>query len=369
MTENKRRVLQRDRSPHLFRPITIRGVTSRNRIAMSPMCQYSATDGVPEEWHYVHLASRAVGGAGIVFTEATHVAPEGRITPNCLGLWNDDQRDAFRRIAKFVAEQGAVPAIQLGHAGRKASTQRPWDGAGPIAPDEPGGWQVVGPSALPFADWQVPQELDESGIARVLQQFADATRRSREAGFRMLELHAAHGYLAHAFLSPLSNVRNDGYGGDLKGRARFLIETVDAIRSEWPDDLPFSVRLSCTDWVEGGLTVEDTVEVAKWLAAHGVDIIDCSSGGNDPRQKIPVHPGYQVPFAERVRRDAGIATAAVGLLHSPEACEEVVANGRADLVVMGRTLLGDPYWPMHAAAKLRADSFKWPPQYERGNIF
>ena len=369
MTENKRRVLQRDRNPHLFRPITIRGVTSRNRIAMSPMCQYSATDGVPEEWHYVHLASRAVGGAGIVFTEATHVAPEGRITPNCLGLWNDEQRDAFRRIVKFVAEQGALPAIQLGHAGRKASTQRPWDGAGPIAPDKPGGWQVVGPSALPFADWQVPQELDESGISRVLQQFADATRRAREAGFRMLELHAAHGYLAHAFLSPLSNVRNDGYGGDLKGRARFLIETVDAIRSEWPEDLPFSVRLSCTDWVEGGLTIEDTVEVAKWLAAHGVDIIDCSSGGNDPRQKIPVHPGYQVPFAERVRREAGIATAAVGLLHSPEACEEVVANGRADFVVMGRTLLGDPYWPMHAAAKLRAESFNWPPQYERGNIF
>lgn len=369
MTENKRRVLQRDRNPHLFRPIALRSVTARNRIAMSPMCQYSATDGVPEEWHYVHLASRAVGGAGIVFTEATHVAPEGRITPNCLGLWNDDQRDAFRRIAKFVAEQGAVPAIQLGHAGRKASTQRPWDGAGPIAPDEPGGWRVLGPSALPYADWQIPQELDGNGIARVLQQFAEATRRAREAGFRMLELHAAHGYLAHAFLSPLSNVRNDGYGGNLAGRARFLVETVDAIRSEWPDDLPLSVRLSCTDWVEGGLTIEDTVEVAKRLGGHGVDIVDCSSGGNDPRQKIPVHPGYQVPFAERVRREAGIATAAVGLLHSPEACEEVVANGRADLVVMGRTLLADPYWPMHAAAKLRAESFTWPPQYERGNIF
>ncbi|MEX2454735.1 MAG: NADH:flavin oxidoreductase/NADH oxidase [Rhodospirillaceae bacterium] len=370
MTENKRRILQRDRNPHLFRPVSFRSVTARNRIMLSPMCQYSATDGVPGEWHYVHLASRAVGGAGIVFTEATHVAPEGRITPNCLGLWNDTQRDAFRRIAAFVSDQGAVPGIQLGHAGRKASTRRPWDGAGPIAADDPDGWQVVGPSALPFADWQTPVELDDAGIAGVLQQFADAARRAREAGFRIIELHAAHGYLAHAFLSPLSNVRKDGYGGDLQGRSRLLIETVRAIRTEWPDDLPLFVRLSCTDWVDGGLTLDDTVRVAGWLKETGaVDLIDCSSGGNDPRQKIPVHPGYQVPLAEAVRRGAEMATAAVGLLHSPDFCEEVIANGRADLVVLGRTLLADPYWPLHAARALRAENFAWPKQYERSDIF
>lgn len=337
---------------------------------MSPMCQYSATDGMPEEWHYVHLASRAVGGAGIVFTEATHVAPEGRITPHCLGLWNDDQREAFRRIATFVAEQGAVPALQLGHAGRKSSTRRPWDGAGPIPADDPQGWQVIGPSPLPFADFQTPVEMDQAAIDTVCRQFADATRRGREAGFRLIELHAAHGYLGHSFLSPLSNVRTDKYGGSLEQRARFLMETVDAVRSEWPDDLPLFVRLSCSDWVEGGLTVDDSVEVAKWLRARGdVDLVDCSSGGNDPRQQIPIHPGYQIPLAETLKREAEIPTAAVGLLHSPDFCEEVIANGRADLVVLGRTLLADPYWPLHAATKLRAENLDWPVQYERSNIF
>jgi 2,4-dienoyl-CoA reductase-like NADH-dependent reductase (Old Yellow Enzyme family) len=370
MSENKRRILQRDRNPHLFRPIEFRSVKASNRIMLSPMCQYSATDGMPEEWHYVHLASRAVGGAGIVFTEATHVAPEGRITPNCLGIWNDDQRDAFKRIVTFVADRGAVPALQIGHAGRKSSTRRPWDGAGPIMADEPDGWQVIGPSALPYADFQTPEEMNGDAIARVLQQFADAARRGREAGFRLIELHAAHGYLAHSYLSPLSNVRTDAYGGTLENRARMLMETIDAIRSEWPDDLPLFVRLSCTDWVEGGLTVDDTVAVARMLKASGkVDLIDCSSGGNDPRQQIPIHPGYQVPFAERIRRDAEIATSAVGLLHSPDFCEEVVANGRADLVVLGRTLLADPYWPVHAASKLRAENFAWPVQYERSDIF
>ena len=325
---------------------------------------------MPEEWHYVHLASRAVGGAGIVFTEATHVSPEGRITPNCLGIWNDDQRDAFKRIAAFIADQGAVPAMQIGHAGRKASTARPWDGAGPLAPDSDQGWQVIGPSALPFADWQTPVEMDGDAIARVLQDFADAARRAREAGFKLLELHAAHGYLGHSFLSPLSNRRTDGYGGSLENRSRFLMETLGAIRREWPEDLPLFVRLSCTDWVDGGLTLGDTVEVVKRLAAGGnVDLIDCSSGGNDTRQQIPVHPGYQIPLAETVKRETGMATGAVGLLHSPDFCEEVIANGRADLVVLGRTLLADPYWPLHAATKLHAENMTWPVQYERSDIF
>lgn len=370
MTENKRRILQRDRNPHLFRPITFRSVTARNRIMLSPMCQYSATDGMPEEWHHVHLASRAVGGAGLVFTEATHVSPEGRITPNCLGLWNDDQRDAFKRTTAFIAEQGAVPALQLGHAGRKASTARPWDGAGSLGPETADGWQVIGPSALPFADFQTPVAMDASEIRRVMDDFASAARRGREAGFKLIELHAAHGYLGHSFLSPLSNARNDGYGGSLENRARFLMESIAAVRREWPDDLPLFVRLSCTDWVEGGLTLNDTVEVSKWLLEGGdVDLVDCSSGGNDPRQQIPIHPGYQIPLAERIKRDAGIATAAVGLLHSPDFCEEVIANDRADLVVLGRTLLADPYWPLHAARTLRAESIAWPIQYERSDIF
>lgn len=370
MSENKRRILKRDRNPHLFRPVTFRSVTARNRVMMSPMCQYSATDGMPDEWHYVHLASRAVGGAGIVFTEATHVAPEGRITPNCLGIWNDAQRDAFKRIADFVGEQGAVPGMQIGHAGRKASTARPWDGAGPLAPDSDSGWQAIGPSALPYADWQTPKAMDRGDIDRVLGDFAAAARRAREAGFQMLELHGAHGYLSHSFLSPLSNLRDDDYGGSLENRARFLTEMVKAVRGEWPDDLPLFLRLSCTDWVEGGLTLDDTVSVVKMVSATGmVDLIDCSSGGNDPRQQIPVHPGYQIPLAETVKRETGMATGAVGLLHSPDFCEEVIANGRADLVVLGRTLLADPYWPLHAATRLRAENLDWPVQYERSNIF
>lgn len=371
MAENKRRIFQRDQNPHLFRPVEFRSVTARNRVMMSPMCQYSGTDGMPNEWHYVHLGSRAVGGAGIVFTEVTHVAPEGRITPNCLGIWSNEHRDAFKRIAHFVGEQGAVPAMQIGHAGRKASTARPWDGAGPLSADHADGWQVIGPSALPYADtWQTPIAMDSDAITRVMDDFATATRRAREAGFQILELHSAHGYLGHSFLSPLSNHRDDDYGGPLESRARFLLETLDAIRSEWPDDLPFFLRLSCTDWVDGGLTLEDTVEVVKMIAARGdVDLIDCSSGGNDPRQQIPIHPGYQIPLAETVKRETGMRTAAVGLLHSPDFCEEVIANERADLVVLGRTLLADPYWPLHAAKKLHAENLDWPVQYERSNIF
>ena len=370
VSENQRRILRRDPNPHLFRPITFRSVTLRNRIMLSPMCQYSAENGMPNDWHFVHLGARAVGGAGIVSTEAVHVEPRGRITPHCLGLWNDAQRDALARIADFVGAQGAVAAIQLGHAGRKASVSRPWEGTKPLMPGD-GGWEVIGPTAQPYADgFPVPIALDKGEIDRVAATFAAAARRAKDAGFRLMELHSAHGYLGHSFLSPLSNTREDDYGGSLENRARVLLETVEAIRSEWPADLPLFVRLSCTDWVDGGFDVDEAVEVARMLKAGGhVDLVDCSSGGNDPRQRIPIHPGYQIPLAERVRREAGIATAAVGLLHSPDLAEEVIANGRADLVVMGRTLLADPHWPLKAANALRAENMDWPVQYERSNIF
>ncbi len=368
--ENDRRILKRDGEPWLFQPITFRSVTSRNRIAVSPMCQYSAIDGMPDDWQFVHLGARAVGGAGIVFTEATHVEARGRITPGCLGLWNDDHADAFRRIVDFVGAQGAVPAIQLAHAGRKASVSRPWEGTKPLMPDS-GGWDIIGPSPLAYTDdHSVPTELDKTGIAGVIDAFVAATRRARDVGFKLMELHCAHGYLAHEFLSPLSNRRTDAYGGDLAGRSRFIMELIDGVRGEWPDEAPLFIRLSCTDWVEGGWDLAQTVELARMLKARGdVDLIDCSSGGSDRRQRVPVHPGYQVPLAETVRRDAGIATGAVGLINSPDSAEEIIANGRADIVLLGRTMLHDPHWPLHAANALEATSVSWPLQYERGNIF
>lgn len=367
--EDARRVLRRDPNPHLFRPLDLRSVTAKNRIMLSPMCQYSATDGVPNFWHMQHLGARAAGGAGIVCTEVTHVEARGRITPHCLGLWNDAQRDAFAPIAAFITSQGAVPAIQLGHAGRKASVARPWDGNKPIPP-EAGGWQAIGPSALAYGTFPAPKPMSADDIAAVLGAFRASARRAREAGFKLIEVHGAHGYLLHEFLSPLSNARTDRYGGPLENRARLLMETLDAIRAEWPADLPLALRLSCTDWVPGGWTPDDAVALARLVAARGdVDFIDCSSGGNDPAQKIPVHPGYQVGFAERIRREAPIATAAVGLIHSPDMAEEILANGRADLVVLGRTLLGDPMWPLRAAKALKAQNVKWPVQYERADIF
>lgn len=368
--ENARRILKRDPSPHLFRPLSLRGVTLRNRIMLSPMCQYSATDGMPSYWHVQNLGARAAGGAGLVCTEAIHTEPRGRITHHCLGLWNDEQRDALAPIAAMIAGTGAVPGIQIGHAGRKGSTHRPWEGAKPLAAGE-GAWDLIGPSALAFADgFPVPEALAEDGIETVLKSFTEATRRAREAGFQYLELHAAHGYLAHAFLSPLSNTRNDGWGGDLDGRIRFLLESVTRMRAEWPDDLPFCVRLSCAEWVEGGLTIEDTVEVCRRLEATGaVDLVTCSSGGNAPAQQIPIHPGYQVPFAERIRAETGLRTIAVGLIHGAEQADEIIANGRADLVALGRTLLADPHWPLRAAKQLRAKDAPWPKQYERSDIF
>ncbi len=368
--ENGRRILRRDPNPHLFRPISFRSVTVRNRIMLSPMCQYSAQDGMPNDWHFTHLGARAAGGAGIVCTEAVHVAPRGRITQYDLGLWNDAQRDALARIAGFVAAQGAVPAIQLGHAGRKASVGRPWDGTGPV-PVSQGGWSTVSASAIAYADgWPTPAELDAAGIQAELDAMAQATRRARDAGFRIIELHAAHGYLIHQFYSPLSNARTDGYGRSFDNRIRFLYESLDAMRSEWPDDLPLFVRLSVTDWVEGGWTVADSVRLCKVLRDRGdVDLIDCSSGGNDPRQQIPIHPGYQVPLARQIRAETGLATGAVGLINAPDLAESIVANGDADLVLLGRGLLADPHWPLKAANTLKAQNVVWPVQYERSNIF
>jgi 2,4-dienoyl-CoA reductase-like NADH-dependent reductase (Old Yellow Enzyme family) len=367
--ETGRKIFQRDPHPHLFRPVTFRSVTARNRIMVSPMCQYSAIDGVANDWHFQHLASRAVGGAGIVCVEMTNVEARGRITAGCMGLWNDAQRDALARIARFVKAQGAVAAIQLAHAGRKASTMRPWEGGKGLMPAQ-GGWPIIGPSAIPFGEgYPVPQEMDEKTISDVVKLFAASARRSREAGFDVIELHGAHGYLISSFLSPISNRRSDRYGGSFENRARFLLEVVDSVRSEWPKDKPLFVRISCTDWMEGGWGIEDTVKLAQLLKAGGkVDLIDCSGGGVDSRQKLNPYPGYQVPFAAAVRSRASVATGAVGLISSPDMAEQIIAGGQADLVVMARAFLNDPYWPLHAAKVLKA-KIPWPPQYERGDIF
>lgn len=352
----------------LFTPLTLRSVTLRNRIGVSPMCMYSCVDGFATDWHLVHLGSRAVGGAGLIIVEATAVEPRGRITPGDLGLWDDRHVQKLAEITRFIAEHGAVPAIQLGHAGRKASTQRPWQGGGPIAPHEPEGWQTVAPSAVPFADgYPTPQELSADEIRRIVQAFADAARRAKEAGFKIVEIHAAHGYLIHQFLSPVSNRRTDAYGGSFENRIRLLVETVEAVRGVWPDELPLFVRISATDWLpEGGWDVDQSVELAKVLKAKGVDLIDASSGGNVATAQIPAGPGYQVPFAERIRHEAGIATSAVGLITSPEQAEEILKNGKADMILLGREFLRDPYWPLRAAKALGAKLPYWPVQYHRG---
>jgi len=356
-------------TPHIFQPITLRSVTARNRIMVSPMCQYSATDGVANDWHFQNLASRAVGGAGLVFTEVNHVEPRGRISLGCLGLWNDEQRDALARIVRFVKAQGAVAGIQIGHAGRKGSTARPWEGGKGLTKEQ-GGWDPIAPSPLPFSDtYPMPLEMDAQTIAATQTMFAQNVRRAREAGFDIVEIHSAHGYLSHEFLSPLSNRRTDRYGGSFENRIRFLLEVIDAARSEWPQDKPLFVRISCTDWVEGGWDLESSVKLAQLLKAGGkVDLIDCSSGGLSPLQKIPLHPGYQVPFAAAVRSRAGIATGAVGLINAPDLAEQIVANDQADIIIMARAFLNDPYWPLHAAKALK-HKLAWPPQYERGNIY
>jgi 2,4-dienoyl-CoA reductase-like NADH-dependent reductase (Old Yellow Enzyme family) len=338
--------------PYLFEPLKLRDITFRNRIGISPMCQYSSTNGLANEWHLVHLGSRAVGGAGIVFTEAAAVEARGRISPQDLGIWSDEHVEPLARVTRFVAQHGAVPGIQLAHAGRKASTRRPWDGGGQM-PESEGGWRAVGPSAVAFDKLPTPIELSLDQIRQVQNAFVEATRRSLAAGFQIIELHAAHGYLAHSFYSPLSNRRADQYGGSFDNRVRFVVETAAAMRRAWPEKLPMSARLSCSDWIDGGWTIEDSIELAKRLRAEGVDVIDCSSGGVAPGAAIAVGPGYQVPFAEAIRKHANIATAAVGLITEPAHADEVIRNGRADLVFVARQSLNDPNWPIHAAIALR----------------
>ena len=370
MSADTRRIADPSRGPLLFQPIRFRSVVARNRIMLSPMCQYSAEDGLPNDWHFGHLAARAAGGVGILCLEATHVTPEGRITPGCLGLWSDDQRDGLARIAPHASRFGAVPAIQLAHAGRKASTSRPWEGNRPLDPSE-GGWETLAPSALPANPGApAPRQMERADIARAIDAFAAATRRARQAGFRIVEVHGAHGYLVHSFLSPVSNTRTDAYGGGFAARCRFLHEVLDAVRSEWPGDLPLFLRISATDWVDGGWSLEDSVELAQAVKARGdVDLIDCSSGGVSPAQVIHPYPGFQVPLAEAIRTRAGIPTGAVGLISAPEHAEEILASGRADLVLLGRAMLADPHWPLRAAARLRAEGVEWPLQYARGKSF
>ncbi|MHC5005580.1 MAG: NADH:flavin oxidoreductase/NADH oxidase [Planctomycetota bacterium] len=342
----------------LFTPLELRGVTLRNRIALSPMCQYSATDGLANDWHLVHLGARAIGGAGLLISEATAVEARGRITPNCLGIWADEHVAALRRITEFVEARGAVPGIQLAHAGVKASRCRPWEPTpNAYVPPRKGGWMPVGPTARRFNDdGPVPHELSIPEIRGVRDAFAAAAARAVEAGFRVIELHFAHGYLGHSFLSPLMNGRRDGYGGPFDHRVSFLLETVKAVRDTIPGETPLLVRLSCTDWVDGGWTLDDSVEAAMLLKRAGVDLIDCSSGGASRRADVPVGPGYQVPLAERIRREAAIATGAVGLITAPVQADEVIRNGRADLVLLGRQLLREPHWPQRAWVELNPDS-------------
>ncbi|WP_138991569.1 NADH:flavin oxidoreductase/NADH oxidase [Larkinella sp. C7] len=351
--------------PNLFSPLIIRSVQLKNRIAVSPMCQYSSEDGFANDWHLVHLGSRAVGGAGLVMTEATAVSPEGRISPDDLGIWKDEHLVNLKRIAAFIEAHGAVPAMQLAHAGRKASHHRPWDGGKFIAPDAERGWQTVAPSPIPFVPVEpVPLELTTEAIEKILADFVAASRRALEAGFKVIELHAAHGYLLHEFLSPLSNHRTDQYGGSFENRIRFLLELIERVQTVWPEDYPLFVRISATDWTEGGWTADDAVALSTVLKDKGVDLIDCSTGGNVAGAKIPLGPGYQVPFAEKVKKESGILTGAVGLITTPEQANEIVESGQADLVLLAREFLRDPYFPLHAAQKLGAET-AWPPQYVR----
>jgi len=348
----------------LFQPLRLRGVELRNRIVVSPMCQYSCVDGVPTDWHLVHLGSRAVGGAALVFAEATAVSPEGRISPGDAGIWNEQQADAFARIAAFVRDQGAAAGIQLAHAGRKASMRAPWEARGAVASGE-GGWEPVAPSAVTFSeDYASPRALSESEIGEVVEEFVAAARRADAAGFDVIELHMAHGYLLHEFLSPLSNLRDDRYGGPLENRMRAPLEVVRAVRAAWPEEKSLFVRISATDWVEGGWDLDQSIAFARELAREGVDVVDCSSGGLSTEQEIDVGPGYQVPFAAAIRRETGIATGAVGLITEPAQAEEIVAGGSADLVILARQLLREPYWPLRAARELGAE-IDWPVQYGR----
>ena len=350
----------------LFSPLQQRSITLPNRIVVSPMCQYSSVDGHASDWHLVHLGSRAIGGAGVVMTEAAAVSPEARITPGDLGIYTDDHLPMLSRITAFLKEHGSIPAIQLAHAGRKASMTAPWVTPSHHATSAEGGWtNVVAPSSLRFHDeYPLPHTLDRAGMDKIVADFTAATKRAVAAGFLLAEVHAAHGYLSHEFLSPISNTRTDEYGGSLANRARFPLEIIRAVRATFPAHLPVWVRVSAVDWVEGGLSLEDSVEFARLVKAEGIDLLDVSSGGNDPRQQIPLGPGYQVTFADRIRRETGLATGAVGMITSPSQADQIIRTGQADVVLLARELLREPYWPLRAADELHHPA-SWPVQYER----
>jgi 2,4-dienoyl-CoA reductase-like NADH-dependent reductase (Old Yellow Enzyme family) len=348
----------------LFSSFQLRKKTFKNRIFVSPMCQYSSENGVPNDWHLVHLGARAVGGAAMVMVEATAVSPEGRISPWDSGMWSDDHAVAFQRITAFVKAQGSIPGIQLAHAGRKASIDVPWRGDEPLSPDK-GGWQPMAPSALAFREGSpVPEEMTPEAVEKVVSQFRAAAQRSVQAGFEILELHMAHGYLLHEFLSPLSNRRKDDFGGSLENRERFPLKVAEKVREVWPESLPLFVRISCTDWVDGGWDLGQSIDFCKRLKELGIDLIDCSSGGLVPGAVIPAGPGYQTPFAAAIRREVGIPTGAVGYITEPSQAEQILATGQADVIIMAREMLRRPYWPLHAARSLNVD-IPWPNQYKR----
>ena len=355
---------------HLFTPITIRGETIRNRLFVAPMCQYSANnkDGVPTDWHMVHLGTRAVGGAGLVMAEASAVSPEGRISPQDLGLWSEDQAAAFEPIVEFIDSQGAPPSIQLAHAGRKASHTQPWNG-GEVLKSDNGGWDIVGPSPIPFEeDWIIPSQLSLEDIENVGSDFARSAKRAVQSGFKVIELHLAHGYLACEFMSPLSNTREDKYGGSLKNRCRFALEVTSSVRSVIPDGMPLMVRISATEYMDNGWSIDDSVELSGWLKEEGVAVIDCSSGGNAAEQNLDAFPGYQVPFSSRIRREVDIRTGAVGLITDPSQAEQTLRNGDADVILLGRELLRNPYWPLKARDELDHNDDLWPDQYVRSRL-
>ena len=352
----------------LYAPILTRGVKLKNRIVVSPMCQYSSKDGFPTDWHFVHLGSRAVGGAALVITEAMAVSPEGRISPDDAGIWSDEHAESYKKITEFIKSQNSVLAIQLAHAGRKASTYAPWKGRGAVSEQE-GGWQTIAPSQIPFADnYPLPKEMTSQDIQIVIDQFKLAAERSVEAGFELIELHFAHGYLVHEFLSPISNTRKDEYGGSLENRCRLAIEIARNVRKVIPEEMPLFIRISSTDWVENGWDIKQSVKLAEWLKEAGVDLIDCSSGGNVANAEIPLGPGYQIPFSEEIRKKINILTAGVGLITSPEQAEDIIRTGQADLVILAREMLRNPYWPLYTAEKLKAD-IEWPKQYLRAKRF
>jgi 2,4-dienoyl-CoA reductase-like NADH-dependent reductase (Old Yellow Enzyme family) len=351
--------------PHLFEPLALRSVTLPNRIAVSPMCQYSATDGIANDWHLVHLGSRAVGGAGLVLAEATAVTLQGRISPRDLGIWSDEHIAPLARIVRFLDQRGSVAGIQLAHAGRKASTPPPWKNRAETLTEAEGGWPVVAPSAIPFdTGCLAPKALTAEEISEIVTAFARAARRARQAGFRVVEIHAAHGYLLHQFLSPISNQRTDSYGGSFENRTRLVRDIVTAVRKVWPDEMPLLVRLSATDWVAGGWDIDQTLDLVRRLMPLGADLIDCSSGGTSPRAVVPLGPGYQTRFAEQIRRETGSKTGAVGLITAPAQADHIIRTGQADLVLLARELLRDPYWPLRAARELR-HLLPWPAQYQR----